>query len=286
MGKQKILLTKGLPASGKTTFAKELINKEPDKWKRINKDDLRAMLDDSRWSKGNEQFVLDLRNHITYQALEKGYSVIIDDTNLHPKHEEYFRLFAKEKGVDFEVKDFTNIDVDECIRRDLKREKPVGAGTIRQMYRQFLMPKITPPLYLPDKPNAVMCDIDGTLALFGNKNPYDRNFLEDEVNFSIRNIVNTYSISGYKIIIVSGRKNKYLEDTKKWLKEKIVAFDEIFMPRADDDNRKDFIIKQEIYDNNIKGKYNIAFVLDDRNQVVRLWRELGFTCLQVNDGDF
>jgi hypothetical protein len=56
--------------------------------------------------------------------------------------------------------------------------------------------------------------------------------------------------------------------------------------RETGDRRKDSIIKKEIFDRHIRDVYNIEFVLDDRNQVVELWRSLGLTCLQVADGDF
>jgi hypothetical protein len=57
--------------------------------------------------------------------------------------------------------------------------------------------------------------------------------------------------------------------------------------RAEKDNRKDSIIKRELFDKHIRDKYHVDFVLDDRDQVVRMWRrELGLTCLQVNYGNF
>ena len=52
------------------------------------------------------------------------------------------------------------------------------------------------------------------------------------------------------------------------------------------DNRDDRIVKREIYEREIKGRYNVRFVLDDRNKVVALWRDLGLPCFQVADGDF
>jgi len=56
--------------------------------------------------------------------------------------------------------------------------------------------------------------------------------------------------------------------------------------RKTGDSRKDSIVKREIFEEHIKGKYRIQFVLDDRNQVVEMWRQLGLTCLQVAEGDF
>src|SRR5258706_3811817 len=115
---KKILFLKGLPASGKSTFAKELIDKEPNVWKRVSKDDLRAMLDHGKWSGKNEKFIVGARNLLICGALEKEYSVISDDTNLNSSHEEFLRSIATKYDADFEIKDFTDVGVDECIRRD------------------------------------------------------------------------------------------------------------------------------------------------------------------------
>ena len=60
--------------------------------------------------------------------------------------------------------------------------------------------------------------------------------------------------------------------------------------RITGDGRNDTIVKKELYEENIKGNYEILFVLDDRNSekypVVGMWRELGLTCFQVADGNF
>ena len=54
---KKILILRGLPASGKSTFARNLLTENPHAWKRLNKDELRAMLDNSVHSVPNEKFV-------------------------------------------------------------------------------------------------------------------------------------------------------------------------------------------------------------------------------------
>ena len=87
------------------------------------------------------------------------------------------------------------------------------------------------------------------------------------------------------IIIVTGRKDDCKAETLKWLSDNSVPHDLVFM-RKSDDNRPDYIVKREIYEEYIKGKYNVKFVLDDRSQVVREWRELGLKCLQVAEGAF
>jgi hypothetical protein len=52
------------------------------------------------------------------------------------------------------------------------------------------------------------------------------------------------------------------------------------------DSRKDSIVKQELYEKHIEPSYDVFVVLDDRNQVVDMWRSLGLVCLQVAPGDF
>ena len=84
---QEVILLRGLPASGKSTWAKEQVLKSPGKYKRINKDSLREMLDVSAWSGSNEKFAIKVRDAIITLALTSDRSVIIDDTNIHPKHE-------------------------------------------------------------------------------------------------------------------------------------------------------------------------------------------------------
>jgi hypothetical protein len=56
--------------------------------------------------------------------------------------------------------------------------------------------------------------------------------------------------------------------------------------REEGSNERDSIVKHRMFEGNIRGKYFIEYILDDRNQVVEMWRNMGLTCLQVADGDF
>lgn len=283
---QRLILLKGLPASGKSTWAKEQVTKEPGRWKRINKDDLRAMLDNNKWSRHNEEFVLLMRDTMALAALDKGFNVIIDDTNLHPKHEQHLRELAKEKKAKFEVKDFTDVTLEECIERDRNRWPSVGEVVIRRMYNQFLRPVPKPPEYLPGKPEAIICDLDGTLALLNGRDPYDASKCEEDLlNEPVAAIIRKFIKGGTKVLFVSGRSFDYYYQTKFWLDKHKMPIDRLWM-RKIGDSRRDSIIKEEIYNEHIAGRYNVLFVLDDRNQMVDLWRYLGLTCLQVAEGDF
>ncbi|TYQ26884.1 AAA family ATPase [Pseudanabaena sp. UWO311] len=273
----------GLPASGKSTWAKAKVDKSPNGIKRVNKDELRAMLDNSYFSKGNEKFVLNIQDQIIKAALEEGKHVIVDNTHLAPKHEARIRELIKGLAV-LEIVDFRHVSLETCIERDLKRFNSVGEKVIRDMYNQFIAPPRNPkPAHNPDLPDAIICDLDGTLALIGDRSPYDGASCEkDLVNEPVRSILQT---SGKAIVFVSGREDKSKPQTLAWLEKHGICFDALHM-RKSGDMRKDSIVKREIYDEFILDKYNVSFVLDDRDQVVKVWRDLGLTCLQVDYGDF
>lgn len=271
-------MCKGLPASGKSTWAKE------QQAKRINKDDLRAMFDNSKWSSYNEKFVLKMRDLLIVEALLGGNNVIVDDTNLHPKHETRLKQLAKENKCGFEIKDFTDVPVEECIKRDLKRSNSVGEKVIRDMYNQFLKRKEEQ--YVPDKTllKAFIFDIDGTLAIMGNRSPFEWSKVGlDTLNKPVYDVLWAL-LSNNEIIIVSGRDSVCRKETEKWLSDNKISYTELHM-RPEGNNEKDSIIKKRIFDD-IKTRYNILGVFDDRNQVVEMWRSLGLTCFQVADGNF
>lgn len=145
---------------------------------------------------------------------------------------------------------------------------------------------------------AIICDLDGTLCLMGNRNPYDASQCELDtpcnVVMSIIESLGIYHdcnigdyVSDHHIIFVSGREHKYRNETLRWLTRYLsphLKF-KLYM-RGTDDKRKDFIVKEEIYENHIKNKYEVNFAIDDRNQVVDMWRSKGLVCLQVRPGNF
>jgi len=101
MKEQILLVLMGLPGSGKSTYAKELVAKG---WKRVNKDDIRAMIDNSKWSKENESDVQKVEVAIAVGFLNAGKNVIVDDTNF--GWEDKWKGVAEKMGIKFEVKFF------------------------------------------------------------------------------------------------------------------------------------------------------------------------------------
>ena len=134
---------------------------------------------------------------------------------------------------------------------------------------------------------AIICDIDGTLAHMQDRSPYDWDKVSDDVvDKTIKEILRTfYSTSEYAIILISGRNDVCKQITERWLSKNYIFYDALYM-RNHNDYRPDEVIKKEIYDKHIKDKYDVEFVLDDRNKVVKMWRGIGLKCLQVAEGDF
>lgn len=132
---KEILILKGLPASGKSTFAKNFCNENLD-YIRVNRDDLRHMCG-KYWVPSRESYVTKLERFAVEQALESGFSVIIDATNLNPKYSGWIDAIALEYGCKT-TEHFFDTPVEECIRRDKSRENPVGEAVIMRMYNQHL----------------------------------------------------------------------------------------------------------------------------------------------------
>jgi predicted kinase len=278
--KLKLLMLKGLPGSGKSTWATTFVNQNK-WWIRVNKDSIRKMMN---YSLSSESKVLTLRDSQIITALENGFNVVVDDTNFHLKHEIKLREIAEYCHASFEEMKF-DTPLEDCIKNDLKRLDSVGEKVIKKMWRQYLAPKIEPAVVDPLKSLAIICDLDGTLALHNGRSPYDTaKCMSDKYNQVVLSILKRYEETA-EIIFVTGREERFRRDTLLWLYPIGFGFKKVFM-RQNGDYREDSIVKQEHYDKNIKPFYNIHFVLDDRNRVVDMWRRNGLTCLQVAEGDF
>lgn len=299
MSKLKVVIMKGLPASGKSTHAKELVDKF--NYKRINNDDMRAMIDNGYHSKTNEKMINKTRDALLELYLSSGKNVVVDNTHFYEKHIEDITAIANKYNAEVEIK-FIDTPLDVCVERDKKREKSVGAHVIKNMFNTYLRRNDVKDRYVKQDellPKAIVFDIDGTLALINPDNPrspYEESRAqEDLAHKPVWDLI--YSLDDsfeFEMLFVSGRTDACFDDTVKWLydtydKFNMAVYDiekSLFMRKAGD-MRKDSIVKKELYEQNIKGKYNVLFVIDDRTQVVDMWRqELKLPCFQVWYGDF
>jgi hypothetical protein len=193
--------------------------------------------------------------------------------------------------------------VEECIARDAARpeDERVGGDVIRGMWQRYLAGRklplpvpvlddvpaakhYEPPVGVPD---AFLVDIDGTVALMAGRSPYDESRVgEDRPNEPVIRVVRALHAAGYRIVFCSGRTDACSGDTAAWLDEHVGVPYEALHMRSAGDQRKDSIVKAEIFEEHIRHAYRVVGVLDDRMQVVRMWRALGLTVLQVAEGDF
>jgi predicted kinase len=137
----KIIIVKGLPGSGKSTWSKKIIDKYPERYKRINNDDLNSMMSNGKLSDDKGAFNRRISDALIIETLKAEKNVILDNTNLNPRIEKDIRKLAEEYHAIVKIKDFTDVPIEICIERDSKREKPVGEKVIRGMYDRYLKPK-------------------------------------------------------------------------------------------------------------------------------------------------
>ena len=279
---------KGLPASGKSTKAREII-KADGNTVRVNKDLLREMLHFNHWSGRNEQKTSSASiGLVTYLLTVQKCNVIVDDTNLNPKTIGAWVALGNATGSKIEIVDLTNIHWSECIRNDLNRqvkgERFVGRSVIVNMARQW-------GIYSFDKPD-VICDIDGTLAEISHRLHYVKGekkdwkgfyseLSKDELRSDVYDTVKKYAVDN-TIVLVSGRPEDHRAVTEKWLEENGVEYQTLIM-RSKGDSRDDTIVKQEILDKYFK-KDNIRIAIDDRPRVIRMWEANGIPVMDVGSG--
>ncbi|MDR1594405.1 MAG: zeta toxin family protein [Prevotellaceae bacterium] len=299
----QILLLIGAPGSGKSTFAKYFIRTE-ENWMRLCRDDIRTMnFSDSLLSQYEESLISEMLDTSIDTLLRKKYNVLLDATHCRADYlNHYINKFNSIADISFKV---FECDVNELIARCEKRYAETGRYVPENVIRRFanelealkqtfdFSPRpLKQTTYIADKqdvnlPKAIMCDLDGTLALTGNRDPYNASECDkDDLNEAVANVIKLFAKDGYNILLLSGREEIFREPTLRFLAKFSIPYHQLWMRKARD-YRKDAIIKREIFDREISGKYRIEFVLDDRDQVVDMWRkDLKLNCFQVNYGNF
>jgi len=316
---QKLIVMIGVPGSGKTTWAKQYLEEHKNdefKWVRVSRDDIRMMCFNVEFDIVNEVTVTQIEDKLVRLALEEGKNVLIDATHVNRKsRNKWHKLALDVGGIDVIEKGF-KIDLETCLERNRNRDRKVPEDIIQNMYEklqksgfqewnEIIYPEhiIETQVFDEKLPDAIICDLDGTVADNSWRNVYDIQKCEqDRPIYEIIDLINKESgcliedsenrecMQTY-VLFVTGRKEKYRQQTQKWLKKYISltqSYNKIYdlFMRQDDDNRPDTVVKKDIFDQQIKGKYNINYVLDDRPSVCRMYRRLGLKVLQLNDIEF
>lgn len=299
----KLIVLRGVPASGKSSWAKEWVATDPDHRARVNRDDIRFELFGQYWDV-DEQAVNAVEKATVRALLDAGKDVVVDATNLRAKYAKAWFQF----GVPIVWRDFP-VTLVEALARDNNRhiagERSVGEDVIRGFFNSFSINKETgklpaPPVapeaavapvfepveFIPGLPEAIILDVDGTAAQMVSRGPYDTSrYAEDVADKAVRALVQMVANSGVAVLVTSGRDEAFYGVTAKWLADHDIPCDRLIM-RGQGDLRNDSIVKNELYETRIKGFWNVLFAVDDRNRVVDMWRAKGIKCFQAQPGDF
>jgi len=295
----KVKVVIGIPGAGKSTWCKKFIAENKD-YIRVNRDDFRSMFKDNFVPDGKvEELITIVSNQAILSALNSNFNVLIDNTHLRLCYiNDIIKLVKHKADIEFHIFD---IDLETAIDRDSKRDRVVGANVIKKMYanyknliKEFNFETIKREVKIydgnikqSDLPQAIICDLDGTLAHHnGKRGIFDWNKCDiDDVDHYIKQELILKKSVGYKIIIMTGRDGAAKESTERWLNNNNIPYD-LLLLKGINDNRKDVVVKKELYDNHVKDYYCVTTVYDDRNKIVELFRGMGLKTFQVNDGDF
>lgn len=292
-----IHILKGLPGCGKTTLSKELLKAEK-KILRINKDDLRAMAQFGGYSSVSEKMIVQAEYDTVDLWVSKGFSVIVDDTNLNPVHTQKYEEIAKKyPWAKVEIHDLLYVPVEQCIANDETRKgtpRYVGKDNIINMGFRFGV--------MHQTRNCAVFDLDGTLSNPDHRRHYvrqahqgqnDPEWKPDWIRFfetcdqdapreEVIEKARQFHAQGVEVIICSARPEDYREKTEEWLRRFNVPYDRLIM-RRHADYRKDTVVKKEYLDNFL-DKTKILQVVDDRPCVIQMWRDNGLNVEDVGDG--
>lgn len=231
----KILVLQGVPASGKSTFARSLVLKDKS-YVIVSRDAIREARGEY-WIPEHEDYISDIEEFEIRSAIKHNLNPIIDATNLNPKTIAKWKNLAEELNVNIEFKLF-EIDFATALERDSKRERAVGKkvlerffkdyfpGQLRAHYTDDRLKKLFYP-YNDEKDDCIIVDLDGTVCLHNGRSPYDLTRVSEDIpNYPLVRFLQEL-ICNKHIIFLSGREgtDQCRQDTINWLTENICSPD-------------------------------------------------------------
>ena len=315
-----VVVMQGLPASGKSTWARRY--SEDTGAIRLNLDEIRLMMGfgqgSGRWSKVLEKVAFETQIQALKTAVDQGHGVVIDNTHVVKSMPDAYKAALSRKMVRFRVQSFIGVDWETCVQRDADREGqvPVGPEVITRLWANHKraiaggwaltdewmnapvgaapieLAGIEPYVVVEGTQKAILVDLDGTLFKMNGRGPHEYHRVEEDlVDPTVHEVVKWAAAQGYAILLLSGRPAgvkgfDVRAATVRALAKGGVSYDELWMREAGD-FRKDNIVKVEIFNREIRSNYDVLVSLDDRNQVVDVYRDgLGLACWQTAPGAF
>lgn len=295
--KPRLIMLQGLPASGKSTRAEELVVLEKD-FIRVNKDKIREMCRlIARGQSGNERYTYEwLYEKIEIEsacaALREGLNVVVDDTNLKEYHVELWKKVAYGEGATFEIESFLDVDVEECVKRDAARKDGVGKGVIYKLAASIgKFPSLNKKIEYNGDYGIV--DMDGTLANLDHRLHHIKGGNADWTSFFSdmdKDLPNDHVVGILKDsypelpwVVCTGRPEPYRKVCEDWL-DKHVRSQGIktigLLMREEGDKRPDDIVKGEML-RDLMEINKVRIVIDDRKCVLQMWNASGLRTINV-----
>jgi predicted kinase len=291
----KLIMLVGPPGSGKSTFAKNIINNilGPDAYTYVNQD-----------SQGKLEHM-----NIFRDAMDSGFNIIIDRMNFNRVQRLGYIEQARKVGYEIFIHVFHQ-PYAVCLERASKRkdhetikDEETAKKAIGFFFKSYERVedweanKVVRHYPEGDKPKAIICDLDGTLFNINHRLHHVRtegrkknwpDFMDgikdDKLNQWCADILK--NLMGDKFVVLcSGRSENERSATLDCLHKYNIMYNDLFMRQAGD-SRQDAIVKEILLDFEILTRYEPYFFIDDRKQVYEMWRKRGFVCLACADGDF
>jgi predicted kinase len=291
-----MICTVGIPASGKSTWAREHVKAYP-KFIRVERDIIRTVaftdsgnILDYKFTKAKEESVKLIHTDQIRTALWKGQSVIVSDTNLNPKTRAALIGIGEEFKISVEFKTF-DTPLHQAVKWNDKRVNRVPDSVMinmEQKMRKWQGKFVQDPQDLVhNRPiSCVIMDIDGTVAnMKGIRGPFEWSQVgEDKVIQHVADYARfIYTEPNHDLVLFSGRDGSCRNLTEDWLGENGIHYDALHMREAGC-NVNDTILKEQLYMDHIHGRYLVDHVVDDRKQVCMMWESMGFRVM--NCGGF
>lgn len=299
---QQILLLRGIPGSGKTEFAVRWVSAEPIWRIRVSRDEISLQLFDTFYDQLTSEHQIGTVSHMQHSmvngALKAHLSVVIDDPNLDAQTIREWMSLADRYKVKFDYKDF-EVDFTTALKNTQMPE-----DNFRKIYNFTVKGKLNP---MPEKPEvqhldassftyvadetlpkAIVCDIDGTLARMVGRSPFAYHRVgEDTLIENVAAVVKRLA-EDHQIVFMTGREDSCRELTTDWLEGHGFVVDEMYMRSEGDTETPDQQLKLDLFNDNVRHRFNVVGVFDDRRKVCKMWEEIGLTLFRVGpmDSDF
>lgn len=316
----KLIVLVGPPGSGKSTYAQKFNLDFSISPVRISQDDQGKDGHLKLFQKAidfKDSIIIDRMNFDKKQreryikpAKEAGYEVEIVVFHV-PRKTCFSRIMARENhptinGASIIKDEFGNLLHAEISEKEKTRQANSALDTFFCKYERVEdteADKVTRLGWSDKKTTVIICDLDGTLCnidhrlhhVQGEKKKrrwdlFNKEIPNDSLNTWCADLIEKMSVRtinsiSIRTVLCSGRVDSTRNDTEEWLFEHAISYDNLFM-RHRKDFRQDSVIKEIILDFEILPRYNVLFAIDDRQQVVDMWRRRGLVCLQCAPGDF